>query len=134
MVLSTPDVSLASVAKVGPPLSPSKRQQTSSHYNDLESSPSKRRISTVKVVLEDDERKLLFTESTNNRPAKPSEELFDLSMQDVEIVKPKVRSTRATKPKAQTKKSRAKVEPAKTRAALTRAAAGKDAGRMARLR
>lgn len=91
MVLNTPPLWSASTEKPREtPLSPSKRRQATSHYNDLESSPSKKRSPTLKnVVLEDEERKLLFTESTNNRPtpqavAPTVDGVFDLSMQDVE--------------------------------------------------
>ncbi|RDB29419.1 NAD-dependent histone deacetylase HST3 [Hypsizygus marmoreus] len=138
MVLSTPDVSLVPVTKAPvPPLSPSKRRQTSSHYGGVESSPSKRRISAVKSAMADDERKLLFAESTNNRPAVISEELLDLSMQDVEIPKPKTRATRAVRVKGGAVKSRAqatKAELVKTRTAAAKAVAGKDSGRLRRTR
>lgn len=49
------------------PLSPSKRQQKSSHYDDLESSPSKRRSASSgrQNVMPKEERRMLFAETTN---------------------------------------------------------------------
>lgn len=100
MVLSTPDVfAVSTVKSPTPPSSPSKRRQAESHYGDLESSPSKRRVHKTKTVgLEEEERKLLFVESTNSRPEPasvttdgiPEVELavFDLSMQNLESPKP----------------------------------------------
>ncbi|KAG6832550.1 hypothetical protein H0H92_000179 [Tricholoma furcatifolium] len=97
MVLSTPDAIAARKAKAAiPPLSPSKRAQTASHYSDLESSPSKRRVSSLKNQLRPDERKVLFTETTNN--AVSSDDIVDLSMEDIEVTKAKV-------PTAKTKKT-----------------------------
>ncbi|KAF7307102.1 HST3 protein [Mycena indigotica] len=64
MVLSTPDIA-ATIAKSGafftqtPPLSPSKRRQTNSHYTS-ESSPSKRRTLSPMKGLDDSARGLLF--------------------------------------------------------------------------
>ncbi|KAG6911613.1 hypothetical protein DXG01_011916 [Tephrocybe rancida] len=103
MILSTPDAIAARKNKAAaPPLSPSKRGQSASHYNDLESSPSKRRVSPLKGQLKADERKALFTETTNNA----RDEIFDLSMQDVEAevkaAKPKPRAVKvkpATNPR-----------------------------------
>ena len=71
------------------PLSPSKRRQRTSHYEAGESSPSKRHItSKIQHALNLEERKMLFTESTN-KPA-PSTDKFrvdmsicDLSMRDI---------------------------------------------------
>jgi NAD+-dependent protein deacetylase SIR2 len=84
MVLSTPDAVRTLASKPAkPPLSPSKRSANSSHYNDLESSPSKRRIAETIEPLEGHERKLLFTETTNIK-ASLTLDIFDLSMQDVQ--------------------------------------------------
>jgi len=103
---------MASVDKSFPrPVSPSKRHRAASHYSNLESSPSKRRVSTFrKDILEHDERKLLFTERTNNGPlVGPTavEEAFGLSMQNPDIVKPKTR--------ANTTAGRVKLNPPRTR-------------------
>jgi len=77
-----------------PPLSPSKRRQKSSHYDDLESSPSKRHsTSRHRHVLPSGERKMLFAETTNKQAplildiekSKMDISLCDLSMQDVEL-------------------------------------------------
>ena len=75
-----------------PPLSPGKRRQKSSHYDDVESSPSKRKsVSDQQHVMPNAERKLLFAETTNHPASRrPETDLFksdtsicDLSMQDV---------------------------------------------------
>ncbi|KIM47786.1 hypothetical protein M413DRAFT_209505 [Hebeloma cylindrosporum] len=80
-----------------PPLSPSKRRQKSSHYDDLESSPSKRHsTSRQHHVMPSGERKMLFAETTNKQPpllldsekSKMDISLCDLSMQDVELKYP----------------------------------------------
>jgi NAD-dependent histone deacetylase SIR2 len=127
MALSTPDVSIRPVSTVRvPPTSPSKRRQATSHYNDLESSPSKKRAPTMRtVVLEDNERRLLFTETTNNRPGVVVDEVFDLSMQDVEIIKPK---TRATAPKPTQEKTKAVTS--RSRSAKTEVTKAKPASRL----
>ncbi|KAG6817741.1 hypothetical protein H0H87_004532 [Tephrocybe sp. NHM501043] len=83
MVLSTPDAIAARKKSAAPPLSPSKRGQCASHYNDVESSPSKRRVSPLKGQLKADERKALFTETTNSGFVDHNE-IRDLSMQDIE--------------------------------------------------
>ena len=93
MVLSTPITSLMPPAKsITPPLSPSKRRQTISHYCDVESSPSKKRLSSSdKVVLEAEERGLLFGDSTNNQVIAANaiidvdKDVVDLSMEYVEL-------------------------------------------------
>lgn len=96
------------------PPSPSKRYQAASHYSNLESSPSKRHAIALKnVVLDNDERRLLFTERTNNEPlAGPStvDDTFDLP-QGVDIVSMK-------KPRTKTKlttAAQAKPNPPRTR-------------------
>ncbi|KAG5353649.1 hypothetical protein C0989_003786 [Termitomyces sp. Mn162] len=98
MVLSTPDAIAARKTKAAaPPLSPSKRGQSTSHYNDLESSPSKRRVSPLKNQLRTDERKVLFSESTNNNIVDEND-VFDLSVEDV-VGKGKTQATKTvTKP------------------------------------
>lgn len=49
-----------------PPCSPSKRRKSGCHYNDLESSPSKKRGSgIVKEIVPMEERGMLFGDSTN---------------------------------------------------------------------
>ena len=75
-----------------PPLSPGKRRLKSSHYDDVESSPSKRKtVSDQQHIMPNSERKLLFAETTN-QPAsrRPEADVFksdtslcDLSMRDV---------------------------------------------------
>ncbi|GLB35934.1 putative DHS-like NAD FAD-binding domain-containing protein [Lyophyllum shimeji] len=132
MVLSTPDNAEHKTAAKGPPLSPSKRTQTTSHYNDIESSPSKRRVLPFKGALADDERKQLFTESTNNQPAIDSDDIFDLAMQDVEVKL----ETRATKPgtrKIKAAKARAAKGPSKPKQTLA-PVVGKISGRPPRSR
>jgi NAD-dependent histone deacetylase SIR2 len=106
---------------VAPPLSPSKRRQGVRHYG-VDSSPSKRQSTALtkppKHVLPASERKLLFTESTNQAKSTEVSEpmdvsLIDLSMRDIEpeITKPPTKPTPAVR----------KVAPAKptTRAAST---------------
>ncbi|KAH9486536.1 NAD-dependent histone deacetylase HST3 [Psilocybe cubensis] len=71
-----------------PPLSPSKRQQKSCHYNDVESSPSKRQtLSVNRNVIPQEERKMLFAEATNKSSviAKDPRELsqMDISLCDL---------------------------------------------------
>jgi len=117
MVPSTPDVAAHKIKAKGAPLSPSKRAQTTSHYNDIESSPSKRRVLPFKGVLGDDERKQLFTESTNNQPIIHSDDVFDLSMQDV-VIKPGRSATKPATVKTRVSKARAVKKPAKPRSAL----------------
>ncbi|EKM84153.1 hypothetical protein AGABI1DRAFT_110720 [Agaricus bisporus var. burnettii JB137-S8] len=77
---------------VAPPLSPSKRQRGVRHYG-TDSSPSKRQSiglpKSPKHALPASERKLLFTESTNQTKATGASEsmdvsLIDLSMRDIE--------------------------------------------------
>lgn len=98
MVLSTPDAIATRKKKAAPApsLSPSKRGQSKSHYNDLESSPSKRRVLPLKNQLRADERKVLFTESTNNGMIDGSGGIFDLSIED-EVGKAKTQGTKLTK-------------------------------------
>ncbi len=91
MILSTPDLSGLSIVKpksTSSPSSPTKRRQGGSHYNDLDSSPSKRRIHNgEKVGLEPEERGLLFGNSTNNvidvDDFEEIDAIIDLSMQDM---------------------------------------------------
>ncbi len=92
MMLSTLDLSGLAITKGKPlasPGSPSKRRQGASHYNDNDSSPSKRRIKTDKVGLAPEERGLLFGNSTNQAIglddfAEINESCkADLSMQDL---------------------------------------------------
>jgi NAD+-dependent protein deacetylase SIR2 len=74
-----------------PPLSPSKRRQKSSHYDDVESSPSKRQTVSYQHVIPSTERKLLFAETTNQPVSRmPEADVFksetsicDLSMRDL---------------------------------------------------
>lgn len=118
--------------------SPGKRGGTASHYNDLESSPSKKRISTLKPQLDGNERKLLFAESTNNRTNPISEDIFDLSMQDTERAVPssaphksprvKARAVRKARPLVTRSKS------ASTRTRAMRGVIGKEEGRPSRSR
>lgn len=79
-----------------PPLSPSKRRQKSSHYDDLESSPSKRHSTSRHHFMPSGERKMLFAETTNKQTplildvekSKMDISICDLSMQDVELKYP----------------------------------------------
>ena len=75
-----------------PPLSPSKRRRKSSHYDYIESSPSKRQtVSDQHHLMPNSERKLLFAETTNQPvSSRPEADVFksdisicDLSMRDV---------------------------------------------------
>ncbi|KAG6821401.1 hypothetical protein H0H93_014198 [Arthromyces matolae] len=94
MVLSTPDAIAARKGKVAtPPLSPSKRTQGASHYDDLESSPSKRRVSPLKNQLQADERKALFAASNSGRIHQ--DDMFDLFKDEV---KTKTQASKSTKP------------------------------------
>ncbi len=91
--LEPPRKSTARETKPAPPLSPSKRRQMSSHYGDLESSPSKRRTTSEHHnVMPASERRMLFTEKTNQNvvpgvgdveKSKTDFSLCDLSMRDV---------------------------------------------------
>ena len=74
-----------------PPLSPSKRRQKTSHYDEVHSSPSKRQSkSTMHHIMPAGERKMLFGETTNKtqptelESSKMDISLCDLSMIDVE--------------------------------------------------
>lgn len=89
-----------------PPLSPSKRRRRSSHYDDIESSPSKRQtVSDQQQVMPDIERKLLFVETTNQpnlrRPGadvfKSDMSICDLSMRDVTESSRKPNKTQSSK-------------------------------------
>lgn len=65
------------------PSSPCKRQQGSSHYSDVECSPSKKRISPVHFAMPAEERGLLFDVSRrlNSNTTSPDDfELGDVSM------------------------------------------------------
>ena len=85
--------STAGETKLAPPLSPSKRRQKSSHYDDLESSPSKRQTTSEHYrAMPASERRMLFTEKTNQRTASAKDDvetskvdmsLCDLSLPDV---------------------------------------------------
>lgn len=99
---------------VAPPLSPSKRQRGVRHYG-TDSSPSKRQSiglpKSPKHALPASERKLLFTESTNQTKVTGASEsmdvsLIDLSMRDIEpeITKPLTKRTPAAR-RATTAKS-----------------------------
>ncbi|KAF8078844.1 DHS-like NAD/FAD-binding domain-containing protein [Lyophyllum atratum] len=125
----TPDFATRKTSVTGSPISPSKRGQTTSHYNDVESSPSKRRVLPFKGALREDERKLLFTESTNNQPFNDSDEVFDLSMQDIKV-KSTTKATRPAVVKTRVSKPRAVKESAKPRNALARVVVGKAGGRL----
>ena len=87
-----PRKSAISVARPGPPLSPTKRRKKDSHYDELESSPSKRRMKSEQHTMPASERRLLFTEKTNQpatsaindvEKSKMDMSLCDLSMRDV---------------------------------------------------
>ncbi|KAF9454074.1 DHS-like NAD/FAD-binding domain-containing protein [Macrolepiota fuliginosa MF-IS2] len=109
------------------PISPSKRRQGACHYNNLESSPSKRQSMTVpkppKHALPASERKLLFGECTNHTQAESEDvvtmdlSLVDLSMRSVEPddEKPPVKHA---KPAPTTRKTAVKTR-STTRAAST---------------
>lgn len=64
------DMIISPQPKAAAPPSPSKRRTSTLHYNDPESSPSKRHTrQTSKLTgLEDEARRLLFKETTNARP------------------------------------------------------------------
>jgi NAD+-dependent protein deacetylase SIR2 len=98
-----------------PPLSPSKRRRKSSHYDDVESSPSKRPTVSDQHVMPNAERKLLFAETTNQPVSKRPEDVFksdtsicDLSMRDAETIAPKIL------PKRQPKKAAPKARGSRT--------------------
>jgi NAD-dependent histone deacetylase SIR2 len=124
-----------------PPLSPGKRRLKSSHYDDVESSPSKRKtVSNQQHIMPSAERKLLFAETTN-QPAsrRPETDLFksetsicdssmrdvndsqsskmdisicELSMRDVETVTPQIAQKRRSKKAApKVQGSRTKTKP-----------------------
>ncbi|KAJ7109998.1 DHS-like NAD/FAD-binding domain-containing protein [Mycena epipterygia] len=97
MVLSTPDVASLPVRGVfTPPLSPSKRRQTNSHYS-VESSPSKRRtLPPAKKGLEATARGLLFTKGKGGvEDLDLYDDMNDLSMQSPPKVKPPKITARA---------------------------------------
>lgn len=89
-----------------PPLSPGKRRLKSSHYDDVESSPSKRQtVSDQQHVMPNTERKLLFAETTN-QPAsrRPEADVFksdtsicDLSMRDMSQSSRKLNDSQSSK-------------------------------------
>ncbi|KAK0233706.1 hypothetical protein IW262DRAFT_1332068 [Armillaria fumosa] len=119
MMLCTPDLSSLAITKgksLASPGSPSKRRQGVSHYNDGDSSPSKRRIKTDKVGLAPEERGLLFGNSTNQTVglddfAEINESCkADLSMQD--LTSPP-RPKKVTKARSKTKRT-GKAHPSKT--------------------
>jgi NAD+-dependent protein deacetylase SIR2 len=89
-----------------PPLSPGKRRLKSSHYDDIESSPSKRKtVSAQQHIMPNSERKLLFAETTNQPASKrPETDLFksdtsicDLSMRDVSQSSRKLNDSQSSK-------------------------------------
>ncbi|KAF7347651.1 HST3 protein [Mycena venus] len=98
MVLSTPDVaSLPPKGIATPPLSPSKRRQTNSHYT-VESSPSKRRTFSPMKGLEDSVRGLLFTQkSGGGESVDPFSDLVDLSMSSPPKAKPPPKTRRTVR-------------------------------------
>lgn len=116
------------VARVGsPPPSPGKRRQKTSHYDDPESSPSKRQSTFKGVILPASERKLLFTETTN--ALDPMDiSIVDMSMQDVE--QEVLKDLQKGAPKALGPKS-SKVAPTKTALARRIAAPRKPVARPA---
>jgi len=87
-------------------LSPSKRRQSTCHYEDLQASPSKRQSTMAtkppKHALLSSERKILFGESTNHASIGLEDatlmdvSLVDLCMCDIppEVKKPRTNSTR----------------------------------------
>ena len=87
-------------------LSPSKRHQSTCHYEDLQASPSKRQSTMAtkppKHALLSSERKILFGESTNHASIGLEDatlmdvSLVDLCMCDIppEVKKPHTNSTR----------------------------------------
>ncbi|TFK36930.1 DHS-like NAD/FAD-binding domain-containing protein [Crucibulum laeve] len=99
------------------PSSPSKRRQSTSHYDNLEASPSKKRpIARPKHLMPAGERKTLFTESTNNQGNVPVDDIDalgsmdcsirDLSMQDIQDIEP-IKPRRNTKRVVKEVKARA---------------------------
>ncbi|KAF8807800.1 DHS-like NAD/FAD-binding domain-containing protein [Phlegmacium glaucopus] len=129
-----------------PPPSPSKRRRKSSHYDDIESSPSKRQtVSDQQHVMPNAERKLLFAETTNHPVSSgPEADVFksdagicDMSMRDVTQCSRKLTETQLSKmdisicdlsmrdvetiapqslPKGQPKKARPKAQGSRTNA------------------
>ncbi|EAU90600.2 hst3 protein [Coprinopsis cinerea okayama7 len=85
---NAPPDAIYSVAN--PPSSPGKRRQKSTHYDDLDSSPSKRQsVAPFQGILPPSERKMLFSEATNTIPdpmetSRMDISIVDLSMQDLE--------------------------------------------------
>ncbi|KAF5368635.1 hypothetical protein D9758_002328 [Tetrapyrgos nigripes] len=85
------------ISPAKPPGSPSKRRQGHSHYNDLEASPSKRRVKALGTAgtIDLEDRGLLFGKTNNRAPLMDLEDdlddlCADLSMQGVNSpVKPK---------------------------------------------
>lgn len=66
--------------KPAAPLSPSKRRQKSSHYDDIDSSPSKRQSNyNNRHFLPDEERRMLFSNMTN-LPSDPAFEIENSKM------------------------------------------------------
>ena len=89
-----------------PPLSPGKRRLKSTHYDSVESSPSKRKtVSDQQHMMPNAERKLLFAETTNHPASRrPETDLFksdtsicDLSMQDVSQSSRKANDSQSSK-------------------------------------
>lgn len=103
------------------PLSPSKRRQSTCHYEDLQASPSKRQSTMAskppKHALPSSECKMLFGESTNHantglEDATPMDvSLVDLSMHDIQpdVEKPHINPAPTTR-KASTIKTRSKTK------------------------
>jgi NAD-dependent histone deacetylase SIR2 len=68
------------VEKPAAPHSPSKRRQKSSHYDDIDSSPSKRQSNyNNRHILPDEERRMLFSNMTN-LPSDPAFEIENSKM------------------------------------------------------
>ncbi|CAA7265948.1 unnamed protein product [Cyclocybe aegerita] len=71
-------------SKPVPPLSPSKRRQKSSHYDNVDASPTKRQTtSNHRHAMPTGERRMLFKEKTNRPP--PVSDDFDKSQMDISL-------------------------------------------------
>ncbi|KAJ7361521.1 DHS-like NAD/FAD-binding domain-containing protein [Mycena albidolilacea] len=97
MVLGTPNVILP-LSKIAstPPLSPSKRRQTNSHYT-VESSPSKRRTFSPMKGLEDSVRGLLFAPQAAGHDGDDPFDIADLSMSSPPKAKPPPKTRRTAR-------------------------------------
>ena len=108
MIIASPEFSKLAIKaqSMASPGSPTKRRQGSSHYDDLESSPSKRRIHHGEGFSEEFEgRGLLFTDSKNQR-SQPDVFDDDVEEADVTMLSP-------TRPRAKSwvVQSRTKIRP-----------------------